>query len=359
MEQNNNKEQKSFAALIVDGHYFIRNNTKTNKKINVANMVYEWEKKWNLQIEQRYWYTNILNEEKHPQLTSFKRFLMSHDKGHFDVKEYPIKQKKCPICHGIQKVQSGVDVGIALRLFKLAQQYNHILLLAGDGDFTEALEELRDRNNKIFYLIGFQNTISLRLQPYAKYVLYLDGTNNINYHHHQKNNTEENRDDNNIEELYFSSSSISESENNDNHNKKRKRMIIYDNGDINIDDNNNFDLFFILNPTTLLINANTNRYHFPVIFIENILQENLLIELWKSKIFCFLKKNIKKNEDIFNKKVFTISNIEFILIYSYWYIKHAFHFIFLINNNNNWKTNFIHYIKDIEYTYLILRSIIS
>lgn len=140
------------AALIVDGYYFIRNNTKNQQRLNIARMVMEWERKWNLQIEQRYWYTNVIDGKKnnHHKMECLKRYLMSADKGHFDVKEYPIKKKKCPICQGMQMVQSGVDVGIALRLFKLAEQYDHILLLAGDGDFTEALEELKDRKTKPF-----------------------------------------------------------------------------------------------------------------------------------------------------------------------------------------------------------------
>lgn len=354
-----NLQKKVSAALIVDGHYFIRNNTKSNQRLNVVTTITNLEKKWNLQIDQRYWYTNVLNEEKYPQLGPFKKFLMAHNKGHFDVKEYPIKQKKCPICNGMQKVQSGVDVGIALRLFKLAQQYDHILLLAGDGDFTEALEELKERQNKIIYLIGFENTISLRLQPYAKYVLYLDDdTKNVNNNNNGEQITTKNYNDE--EELisnFSISSSISVENSNDNHNNnKRKRNNNYQK-EYHHHDKNDDVLFFVLDSTKYI----QIQYTFSIKLFENITNFSLLSKMWQTEIMNKLE-NENKNEfkkKLSNKIIINVSNMEFVLIYAYWVLKHNINYFIILSNQNNCKYNklkFIDYIREIEVCYFLLKS---
>lgn len=94
------------AALIVDGHYFIKNNKKIKNKWNVVKMLKELEQKWNLCIEKRYWYTNVLDEEKHRKLKDLKRFLMEHDKGALRCEGIPNQKEE--VCHVSQDAKRTV-----------------------------------------------------------------------------------------------------------------------------------------------------------------------------------------------------------------------------------------------------------
>ena len=74
------------------------------------------------------------------------------------------------------KMQKGVDVGIATLIIKLAtqHQYDRLILCAGDGDFEDAIEFVKESLQKEIWLCGFENSISSDLQSYANEVIWLN-----------------------------------------------------------------------------------------------------------------------------------------------------------------------------------------
>ena len=85
---------------------------------------------------------------------------------------------QCPQCATAfdRHVQKGVDVGIATLMIKLATQncYDRLLLLAGDGDFADAIAYVKSDLHKEIWLSGFTNTVSADLQSYADQVLWIN-----------------------------------------------------------------------------------------------------------------------------------------------------------------------------------------
>jgi uncharacterized LabA/DUF88 family protein len=84
----------------------------------------------------------------------------------------------CPQCtHGFDRqVQKGVDVGIATLVLKLAaqEQYERLVLAAGDGDFEDAIAYVKSELHKQIWIAGFSKSVSADLQSYADRVVWLD-----------------------------------------------------------------------------------------------------------------------------------------------------------------------------------------
>lgn len=75
-----------------------------------------------------------------------------------------------------RQVQKGVDVGIATLTLKLAaqDQYERLILAAGDGDFEDAINYVKSELHKEIWLSGFANSMSSDLQSYTDKVIWLD-----------------------------------------------------------------------------------------------------------------------------------------------------------------------------------------
>ena len=96
------------------------------------------------------------------------------------VKLYEIKNLVLP-CHECdakieRQVQKGVDIGIVTLLLKLAStdQYDRIILSAGDGDYEEAVAFVKQQLKKEFWLCGFEDNLSADLQCFADQVIWID-----------------------------------------------------------------------------------------------------------------------------------------------------------------------------------------
>ncbi len=96
------------------------------------------------------------------------------------VKLYKLKNHalECNQCGNLieYKMQKGVDVGVATLIIKLAtqNQYDRLILCAGDGDFEDAIEFVKETLQKEIWLCGFENSISSDLQSYANEVIWLN-----------------------------------------------------------------------------------------------------------------------------------------------------------------------------------------
>jgi len=95
------------------------------------------------------------------------------------VQLYKLKEMRCtcPQCakHFDKTVQKGVDVGIATLIIKLATQdrYDRLVLLAGDGDFEDAIDYVKSELHKEIWIAGFPNSVSADLQSYSDRVIWI------------------------------------------------------------------------------------------------------------------------------------------------------------------------------------------
>lgn len=98
----------------------------------------------------------------------------------FRVQLYKLKNLyvRCPDCgHSFERqVQKGVDVGIATLIMKLAvqNQYDRLILCAGDGDFEDAISFVKSDLHKEVWLCGSTSNLSPDLQSYADNVIWLE-----------------------------------------------------------------------------------------------------------------------------------------------------------------------------------------
>ena len=95
--------------------------------------------------------------------------------------------KRCPHSSRSQPirriVQAGCDVAIATRMLTLCceGEMDTCVLLAGDGDFEEAVQFVRDNRRKRFVIVASGASIAARLISYASrlrgapHVIYLEG----------------------------------------------------------------------------------------------------------------------------------------------------------------------------------------
>jgi hypothetical protein len=98
-------------------------------------------------------------------------------KAQYIVKEYDLKRFK----NGPVKVQAGADVGLVTKMLTLAtlptgRPIDRFIVLAGDRDFEDAFQFVREVLYKQIWVVGFKgdDSVSPRLQQYADRVLWLE-----------------------------------------------------------------------------------------------------------------------------------------------------------------------------------------
>jgi hypothetical protein len=69
-----------------------------------------------------------------------------------------------------REVQAGVDVAIATKILTLAceNRLDCVVLLAGDGDFVDAVKYVKETLHKKVFVVAFKDSLSARLMPYAE-----------------------------------------------------------------------------------------------------------------------------------------------------------------------------------------------
>jgi uncharacterized LabA/DUF88 family protein len=81
-----------------------------------------------------------------------------------------------PVLHPIsnvpyeQKIQKGVDVGLAFHLMRsfAKRKWDRLYLVAGDGDFHEVIQHLVENENVHVTVLGTPQTISAEIGPYCR-----------------------------------------------------------------------------------------------------------------------------------------------------------------------------------------------
>jgi uncharacterized LabA/DUF88 family protein len=71
--------------------------------------------------------------------------------------------------------QKGVDIGLALRIDRsqVNDGWNHLVLVAGDADFVELVQELVERRDVVVTLVGHSASTSIALRSYSQRMIDL------------------------------------------------------------------------------------------------------------------------------------------------------------------------------------------
>ncbi|CAK4268445.1 unnamed protein product [Aphanomyces euteiches] len=125
------------------------------------------------------WYFD--HEQKASVYPDVKKLKLAPPLGpQFQVKTYSTKGYKChcPRCdfQFHQKVQKGVDNGIATKMLSLVYEnlVDRLILLAGDGDFYDTLDLIKNVRRKDLWVFGFRTSVSPDLQQLASRVIWLE-----------------------------------------------------------------------------------------------------------------------------------------------------------------------------------------
>jgi uncharacterized LabA/DUF88 family protein len=103
-------------------------------------------------------------------------------KANFCLKTYELKDKggNCKHCQKYTsvRVQAGADVGFVTRLMRLATDQRvdvkTFILVAGDGDFKDAYEFVKDSLRKQIWVVGWKGTIKAELMQFGQVILLDD-----------------------------------------------------------------------------------------------------------------------------------------------------------------------------------------
>ncbi len=163
---------------IIDGAYLLK---AAPWKFDFFKLKYELQRECGAPLAEAY-YLNSVSAEPNEAQDAFHNWLKSAPpRGpKMRVQLYSLKSMRviCPRCGETidRPVQRGVDVGIATLILKLAvqDQYDRLILAAGDGDFEDAISYVKSDLHKEIWMCGFTDTMSVDLQSYADRVLWLD-----------------------------------------------------------------------------------------------------------------------------------------------------------------------------------------
>lgn len=156
--------------LIIDGGYFQKGQQEHGMDLDIESLLAFVQRLTGSAIEHAYYYDSA------PHDTAFHRALR---RLQIRVESRPLKTLpvRCPNARCAysrqpieRTVQAGVDVAIATKILTMAceDQYDTLVLLAGDGDFADAVQYVKERRRKRVVVCGFSNSISNRLLPYAE-----------------------------------------------------------------------------------------------------------------------------------------------------------------------------------------------
>jgi uncharacterized LabA/DUF88 family protein len=164
--------------LIIDGSYFFYASMASNIKLDYNKL------KQKIEIDgplyKSYFFTANENDDNNKKFYNVLKYFG------FIVREYGLKEKymnnvhcgdcnlnidlQCPNNNNHKlyiKQQLGVDIGIATMAIKLKENYDTLILGAGDGDFVDMVEYLSEDCNKKIELVLFDYGVSLDLRSYA------------------------------------------------------------------------------------------------------------------------------------------------------------------------------------------------
>ncbi|MDR2768262.1 MAG: NYN domain-containing protein [Treponema sp.] len=163
---------------IIDGAYMMKSGSN-HGKIDYMRLKQFLEKTNETDFRETYYLNSTANLQAEQSFHNWLKSAPPHGPK-MRVKLYDLKRMnlKCISCGNEfdREVQKGVDVGIATLMIKLAcqNQYNRLILSAGDGDFEDAIDYVKSDLHKEIWIAAFDGSVSLDLQSYADRVLWLN-----------------------------------------------------------------------------------------------------------------------------------------------------------------------------------------
>jgi len=87
----------------------------------------------------------------------------------------PVMHPKKPDFQYKETMQKAVDVGLVYHRTRsyMNRKWNKLVLIAGDGDFHEPIQDLVEKHGVDLYLMGTVQSISDELKPYARKIFDL------------------------------------------------------------------------------------------------------------------------------------------------------------------------------------------
>ncbi|EQC37353.1 hypothetical protein SDRG_05570 [Saprolegnia diclina VS20] len=98
----------------------------------------------------------------------------------FQVRLYPMKACKCfcPSCgNGVShQVEKGVGNGLATKMLSLTYEdmADRVVLFAGDGDFYDTLDHVRNIRRKELWIVGYRASVVPDIQQFASKVIWME-----------------------------------------------------------------------------------------------------------------------------------------------------------------------------------------
>ncbi|DBA02952.1 TPA: hypothetical protein N0F65_005979 [Lagenidium giganteum] len=172
-------------ALVIDGAYaYIGARRREGGKIDYVKLRRVLEEKIVGRLNECWFFDQepVVRKSAHQGLASYYTALkLAPPHGpQFQLKLYAMKDYscRCKQCghHFTQLVQKGVDNGIATKILSLAYENicDRFILLAGDGDFYDSLNLIKNVLRKDLWVIGYRDSVSADLQQLASSVIWLD-----------------------------------------------------------------------------------------------------------------------------------------------------------------------------------------
>ena len=151
-------KNKSGVICVVDGAYLLKGASGQIDLIYLRRELQEWAIPNHGRFDRMIFFNSMKEGDDKQQ--NFHAWLQTKD---FEVKLYGIKEMnvKCDCCNNIIKrqVQKGVDVGICTSILELCDEYKRIVLVAGDGDFIDAIHAVQKKFKEV-YIAGYQGSMA-------------------------------------------------------------------------------------------------------------------------------------------------------------------------------------------------------
>jgi uncharacterized LabA/DUF88 family protein len=161
---------KNRMLLLIDGAYFHKGQQTFDMDLDIESLLKFVQRLSGSTIEHAYYYDSA--PEETPLHRALRRMQIRVESRSLKTLAVRCPNGRCAYSRQpIERtVQAGVDVAIATKILTMAceNEYDTLVLVAGDGDFADAVQYVKERCRKRIFVCGFSGTISNRLAPFAE-----------------------------------------------------------------------------------------------------------------------------------------------------------------------------------------------
>jgi len=151
-------------------------NQRTGVFVDVQNMYYSAKHQYKCKVNFK---TILRDAVANRQIIRAIAYVISADvkdeQNFYDALQdmgFEVKAKELQTFYGGEK-KGDWDVGIAMDVMRLAQKLDTVVLISGDGDFSDLLEHAKSLGCRT-EVMAFEKTLSYKLKEVADHVMLLD-----------------------------------------------------------------------------------------------------------------------------------------------------------------------------------------